>query len=154
MNSPFNFFQSNLFSELQNTTLTSSVDPKSEVNLRSRDIHFLLNEKALEALDPSALKKYLEPLKIESGPNDTESFKMTDADLFNFCQSRFIQQPSDVQKYAKILQDGYEQISKNIENERKYKQDYNAFVDSLRDFSKSSFTMSLPSSFCLSSFLS
>lgn len=138
MNSPFNFFGSSIFSDLQNVTIPSVVDSSCEVNLRSRDIHFLLNEKALEALDPQSLKKFLEPLQSSSSPNDTESFKMSDEDLFNFCQSRYIQQPSDVQKYAKILSDGYKQITKNIESERKYKQDYSAFVDSLRDFARSS----------------
>lgn len=135
--SPFVRFQSNMFSDLQNVTLVSSYDSQEQVTIRSRDIHFVLNDKALEALDPQSLRKFLEPLNNDS-VSESEKLNLSDADLFDFCQSRYIQQPSDVQDYANYLKTHYDEIKTKIEKDKAYKDDLKRFVDSLRSGSEPS----------------
>lgn len=100
-------FTPNLFTDLQSPVLATANGTETP---RFRDTHFLLNEKSLEHLDPSALKKYLEPL---SAPSDSSSMKFTDDELFDMCQSRYIQQPSDVQEFAQYLSDSADKIKQS-----------------------------------------
>lgn len=98
MNKPYNFFQASLFGDIQTPKLNNG---REDITPRYRDVHFLITQRSLEALDPSALSKYLEPLTHAS----SSDLSLTDDQLSQVVQSRYIQQPSDVQAFAKYLTD-------------------------------------------------
>ena len=127
-------FTPNLFTDLQSPVLATANGTETP---RFRDTHFLLNEKSLEHLDPSALKKYLEPL---SAPSDSSSPQLSDDELFEMCQSRYIQQPSDVQQFANYLKDTADNIKqshKDKEARAKAWEDFKSEMKQLKSTEKS-----------------
>lgn len=115
------YFQANLFTDLQ-TPLVVGVN--GDETPRYRDVEFLLNEKRLQNLDPTSLKKYLEPLTT---PSASDAPLLSDDDLFQLCNSRYIQQPSDVSDFAKFLTDKADEIKsehKHIADRKKAWDDY------------------------------
>lgn len=132
-----NYFQESLFCSLQSPRLISSFsDDKGimhecEITPRYRDIHFLINQKSLENLDPSQLSKFLAPLN--SGTDSAESnFNIPDDDLFALCSSRYIQQPTDVEAYARFLTERADEIKSRYEKGQSQKKAWSDFVQSLK----------------------
>lgn len=125
-----NFPEENLFSTLQTYTLPS-VGSDQEETLRVRDIDFVITERKLERLNPTALSKFLEPLSLKS---ESSTFQMSDKQLFDYCQSRYIQQPSDVQAYSDYLIDK----AQKIKDDYKTKSDQiNAWKEFISNFASS-----------------
>lgn len=121
-----NFYNENLFSSLQKPILN---DGSVDVTPRYRDIHFLITKKALDALDPSALTKFLEPLSKSS---DDNSIQLSDDELFQIVQSRYVQQPSDVQLFASYLEDAAKDIKSKYTDYETRKKNWDNFVTSLQ----------------------
>ena len=102
-----------------------------EITPRYRDIHFLINQKSLEHLDPTQLSKFLAPLN--SGNDSADSnFIIPDEDLFALCSSRYIQQPSDVEDYARFLTNRANDIKSHYEKNETQKKAWADFVKSLK----------------------
>lgn len=113
----FNSIQPGLFSSLQNQTLTCH---KRIESVRVRDIDFVISQRKLDKLDPSQLSKFLEPL---SSSSSSENYSLSDEQLFEYCKSRYVQQPSDVADYAQYLLNKAEEIkSQDASNEERKKQ--------------------------------
>lgn len=123
--SDLNFFQENLFSSLQNPVLN---DGDTDVTPHYRDIHFLITKKSLDALDPSSLSKFLEPLNNGSS-NDIQ---LSDDDLFKVVQSRYIQQPSDVKDFAELLTHAAEDIKSKYTDYATRNEKWKTFLASLQ----------------------
>lgn len=119
------FFQENLFSDLQTPVLNNG---SSDITPRYRDVHFLISQEHLEALDPSALSKFLEPLKTSSSTD----LQLSDDDLFSVVQSRYIQQPSDVQDFANFLKNTADDIKQKFTDEHDRQQKWDDFKNSLK----------------------
>ena len=132
----FNYFKAHLFASLQSPILSSVVvddlgkKTTSEITPRYRDIHFLINEKLLESLDPSSLSKYLAPLK-ESSPSD--NLNLSDDQLTALCSSRYIQQPTDVKQFADYLLNAANEIKSNYKKSEERSRAWSDFVKSLQD---------------------
>lgn len=132
-----NYFQESLFCSLQSPRLISSysddkgVMHECEITPRYRDIHFLINQKSLEHLDPTQLSKFLAPLNSGSGSADS-NFNIPDDDLFALCSSRYIQQPSDVEEYARFLTNRANDIKSSFEKTESQKKAWADFVKSLK----------------------
>lgn len=106
-------FQPSIFTALQYDRVTLN---KSKVLLRHRDIHFLLADKALNDIDPNQVKQFIEPLSI---PSDNLDAQFDDEQLSAFCQSRYIQQPSDIDNYVDALNNFSNQLSDYAKNLRR-----------------------------------
>lgn len=135
MDSISNFFKEHLFASLQSPILSSVVVDDlgkksiSEITPRYRDIHFLINEKLLESLDPSSLSKFLAPLKEPSSSQD--NLNLTDDQLTALCSSRYIQQPTDVKQYADYLLNAANEIKTNYAKSEERSRAWSEFVKSL-----------------------
>lgn len=135
MDNIFNYFKAHLFASLQTPILSSVVvddlgkKTTSEVTPRYRDIHFLINEKLLESLDPSALSKFLAPLKDSSTPSD--NLNLSDDQLTALCSSRYIQQPTDVKLFADYLLNAANEIKSNFKKSEERSRAWSDFVKSL-----------------------
>lgn len=135
MDNIFNYFKAHLFASLQSPILTSVVvddlgkKTTSEVTPRYRDIHFLINEKLLESLDPSTLSKFLAPLKDSSTPSD--NLNLSDEQLTALCSSRYIQQPTDVKQFADYLLNAANEIKSNFKKTEERSRAWSDFVKSL-----------------------
>lgn len=135
MDNIFNYFKAHLFASLQSPVLSSVVvddlgkKTTSEITPRYRDIHFLINEKLLESLDPSTLSKFLAPLKDSSTPSD--SFNLSDEQLTALCSSRYIQQPTDVKQFADYLLNAANEIKSNYKKSEERSRAWSDFVKSL-----------------------
>lgn len=123
--SDLHYFQGNLFSSLQLPVLN---DGKDDITPRYRDIHFLITQKSLEALDPSTLSQFLEPL---SHPSSSDDLGLSDDELATIVQSRYIQQPSDVQNFANYLKEAADSITSHIKDVTERQQRWNEFKSSL-----------------------
>lgn len=99
-------FQPSVFTALQYDTVTLN---KSKVTLRHRDIHFILSDKALSDVDSNQVKEFINPLN--SAPSNLDS-NFDDEQLSAFCQSRYIQEPSDIDNYVSSLKDFTDKLSK------------------------------------------
>lgn len=106
-------FQPSIFSALQYDHVTLN---KSKVLLRHRDIHFLLADKALNDIDPNQVKQFIEPLS--DIPNNLDA-QFDDEQLSAFCQSRYIQQPSDIDNYVDVLHNFTNQLTDYAKNLRR-----------------------------------
>lgn len=126
------YFQPNLFSDLQTPKI---VGVNGDETPRFRDIEFLLTEKKLQNLDPSALKEYLEPL---TSPSSSDDISLSDDDLFKMCNSRYIQQPSDVSDFAKFLTDKAEEIKTEHKKVSDRKKAWDDYVNEMKKFMKNS----------------
>lgn len=124
------YFQANLFTELQTPTL---VGVDGDETPRYRDIEFLLNEKRLQNLDPSALKQYLEPL---TSPSSNDDISLSDDDLFQLCNSRYIQQPSDVSDFAKFLTEKANEIKSEHKKIADKKKAWDDYLNEMKNISK------------------
>lgn len=135
MDNIFNYFKAHLFVSLQSPILSSVVvddlgkKTTSEVTPRYRDIHFLINEKLLESLDPSTLSKFLAPLKDSSLSSD--NLNLSDDQLTALCSSRYIQQPTDVKQFADYLLNAANEIKSNYKKSEERSRAWSDFVKSL-----------------------
>ena len=135
MDNIFNYFKAHLFASLQSPILSSVVvddlgkKTTSEITPRYRDIHFLINEKLLESLDPSTLSKFLAPLKDSSTPSD--NLNLSDEQLTALCSSRYIQQPTDVKQFADYLLNAANEIKSNFKKSEERSRAWSDFVKSL-----------------------
>lgn len=135
MDNIFNYFKAHLFASLQSPILSSVVvddlgkKTTSEITPRYRDIHFLINEKLLESLDPSTLSKFLAPLKDSSSSSD--NLNLSDDQLTALCSSRYIQQPTDVKQFADYLLNAANEIKSNYEKSEERSRAWSDFVKSL-----------------------
>lgn len=124
-------FQPCIFTALQYDRVTLN---KSKVLLRHRDIHFLLADKALNDIDPNQVKQFIEPLSL---PSDNLDAQFDDEQLSAFCQSRYIQQPSDIDNYVDALNNFSNQLSDYAKNLRRGREDSSTSVSSSSVFGDS-----------------
>lgn len=127
-----NSIQDNLFTHIQVFKLPplSASDP--EITMRVRDIDFVISERKLEALDPSALSKFLEPL---TSPSSSDDLKLSDDDLFEVCSNRYVQQASDVNDFANWLTEKAEDIKTKYKNKKDQQDFWNKFISNLKSTS-------------------
>lgn len=124
-----NNIQANLFTHIQTFTLPPLSASEPEVTMRVRDIDFVISEKKLEALDPSALSKFLEPLTSPASPDD---LKLSDEDLFQVCSNRYVQQASDVNDFANWLTEKAEEIKTKYKDKKEQKEFWDKFITNLK----------------------
>ena len=89
---------------------------KSKVTLRHRDIHFILADKALSDIDSNKVKEFISPLN--SAPENLDA-NFDDEQLSAFCQSRYIQEPSDIDNYVSSLKNFTDNLSNYAKNLRR-----------------------------------
>ena len=106
-------FQPSVFTALQYDKVTLN---KSKVTLRHRDIHFILADKALSDVDPNQVKEFINPLN--SAPSNLDA-NFDDEQLAAFCQSRYIQEPSDIDNYVSSLKQFTDNLSDYAKNLRR-----------------------------------
>lgn len=106
-------FQPSVFTALQYDDVTLN---KSKVTLRHRDIHFILADKALSDVDSNQVKEFLNPLN--SAPSNLDA-NFDDEQLSAFCQSRYIQEPSDIDNYVSSLKEFTDNLSNYAKNLRR-----------------------------------
>lgn len=124
-----NNIQANLFTHIQTFTLPPLSASEPEVTMRVRDIDFVISEKKLEALDPSALSKFLEPL---TSPASSDDLKLSDDDLFEVCSNRYVQQASDVNDFANWLTEKAEDIKSKYKDKKEQKEFWDKFISNLK----------------------
>lgn len=124
-----NDIQDNLFTHIQNFKLPPLSASEPEITMRVRDIDFVISEKKLEALDPSALSKFLEPL---TSPASSDDLKLSDDDLFEVCSNRYIQQASDVNDFANWLTEKAEDIKTKYKDKKDQKEFWDKFITNLK----------------------
>ena len=124
-----NNIQENLFTHIQTFTLPPLSASEPEVTIRVRDIDFVISERKLEALDPSALSKFLEPL---TSPASSDDLKLSDDDLFEVCSNRYIQQASDVNDFANWLTEKAEDIKTKYKDKKEQKEFWDKFITNLK----------------------
>ena len=106
-------FQPSVFTALQYDEVTLN---KSKVTLRHRDIHFILADKVLSDVDPNQVKEFIDPLN--SAPSNLDA-NFDDEQLAAFCQSRYIQEPSDIDNYVSSLKEFTDNLSNYAKNLRR-----------------------------------
>lgn len=119
----------NIFSSIQNFNLPPESADEPEVTMRVRDIDFVISEKKLQALDPSELSKFLEPL---NSPGSADDLQLSDDDLFDICSNRYVQQASDVNDFAKWLTDKAEDIKSKYKDKAQQKEFWDKFIANLK----------------------
>lgn len=124
-----NDIQDNLFTHIQNFKLPPLSASEPEITMRVRDIDFVISEKKLEALDPSSLSKFLEPL---TSPASSDDLKLSDDDLFEVCSNRYIQQASDVNDFANWLTEKAEDIKTKYKDKKEQKEFWEKFITNLK----------------------
>ena len=124
-----NDIQDNLFTHIQNFKLPPLSASEPEITMRVRDIDFVISAKKLEALDPSALSKFLEPL---TSPASSDDLKLSDDDLFEVCSNRYIQQASDVNDFANWLTEKAEDIKTKYKDKKEQKEFWDKFITNLK----------------------
>lgn len=126
-----NDIQPNIFSSIQNFNLPPESSDEPEVTMRVRDIDFVISEKKLQALDPSELSKFLEPL---NSPGSADDLQLSDDELFDICSNRYVQQASDVNDFAKWLTDKAEDIKSKYKDKAQQKEFWEKFIANLKPF--------------------
>lgn len=121
--------QPNIFSSIQNFNLPPDSPDEPEVTMRVRDIDFVISEKKLQALDPSELSKFLEPL---NSPGSADDLQLSDDELFDICSNRYVQQASDVNDFAKWLTDKAEDIKSKYKDKAQQKEFWDKFIANLK----------------------
>lgn len=124
-----NDIQPNIFSSIQNFNLPPDSADEPEVTMRVRDIDFVISEKKLQALDPSELSKFLEPL---NSPGSADDLQLSDDELFDICSNRYVQQASDVNDFAKWLTDKAEDIKSKYKDKAQQKDFWDKFIANLK----------------------
>lgn len=127
-----NDIQDNLFSSIQVFRLPPVSKSEPEVTCRVRDIDFVISQKKLEALDPSALSQFLEPLTTSSSNDDLQ---LSDDDLFEICSNRYVQQASDVNDFANWLKDKAEDLKTKYNDKKQQKAFWDKFISNLKSSS-------------------
>lgn len=127
-----NSIQENLFTHIQYYKLPPLSPDEPEVTMRVRDIDFVISERKLEALDPSALSKFLEPL---TSPSSSDDLHLSDDDLFEVCSNRYVQQASDVNDFANWLTEKAEDIKTKYKNKKDQQDFWNKFISNLKSSS-------------------
>lgn len=124
-----NDIQDNLFTHIQYFKLPPLSPDEPEVTMRVRDIDFVISERKLEALDPSALSKFLEPL---TSPSSSDDLQLSDDDLFEVCSNRYVQQASDVNDFANWLTEKAEDIKSKYKDKKEQKEFWDKFISNLK----------------------
>lgn len=124
-----NSIQENLFTHIQYFKLPPLSPDEPEVTMRVRDIDFVISERKLEALDPSALSKFLEPL---TSPSSSDDLQLSDDDLFELCSNRYVQQASDVNDFANWLTKKADDIKTKYKNKKDQKEFWDKFISNLK----------------------
>lgn len=124
-----NDIQDNIFTSIQTYKLAPLSSDEPEVTMRVRDIDFVISDKKLQALDPSELSKFLEPLNTLSSPDDIQ---LSDDELFEVCSNRYVQQASDVNDFAKWLTDKAEDIKSKYKDKAQQKEFWDKFISNLK----------------------
>lgn len=124
-----NDIQDNIFTSIQTYNLPPLSSDEPEVTMRVRDIDFVISEKKLQALDPSELSKFLEPL---NNPSSADDIQLSDDDLFEVCSNRYVQQASDVNDFAKWLTDKAEDIKTKYKDKAQQKEFWDKFIANLK----------------------
>lgn len=124
-----NSIQENLFTHIQYYKLPPLSPDEPEVTMRVRDIDFVISERKLEALDPSALSKFLEPL---TSPSSSDDLQLSDDDLFEVCSNRYVQQASDVNDFANWLTEKAEDIKAKYKDKKEQQDFWNKFISNLK----------------------
>nr|DAF66748.1 MAG TPA: hypothetical protein [Microviridae sp.] len=124
-----NSIQENLFTHIQYFKLPPLSPDEPEVTMRVRDIDFVISERKLEALDPSALSKFLEPL---TSPASSDDLQLSDDDLFEVCSNRYVQQASDVNDFANWLTEKAEDIKTKYKTKKDQKEFWDKFISNLK----------------------
>lgn len=124
-----NNIQDNLFTHIQVFKLPPLSASEPEITMRVRDIDFVISEKKLEALDPSALSKFLEPL---TSPASSDDLHLSDDDLFEVCSNRYVQQASDVNDFANWLTEKAEDIKSKYKDKKEQKEFWDKFITNLK----------------------
>lgn len=119
----------NIFTSIQTYKLPPLSPDEPEVTLRVRDIDFVISGKKLQALDPSELSKFLEPL---NSPGSADDIQLSDDDLFEVCSNRYVQQASDVNDFAKWLTDKAEDIKSKYKDKAQQKEFWDKFIANLK----------------------
>lgn len=118
-------FQPSVFTALLYDKVTLN---KSKVTLRHRDIHFILADKALSDVDPNQVKEFIDPLN--SAPSNLDA-NFDDEQLAAFCQSRYIQEPSDIDNYVSSLKQFTDNLSEYAKNLRRSSERSSSSVSSV-----------------------
>lgn len=124
-----NSIQENLFTHIQYYKLPPLSPDEPEITMRVRDIDFVISERKLEALDPSALSKFLEPL---TSPSSSDDLQLSDDDLFEVCSNRYVQQASDVNDFANWLTEKAEDLKTKYKNKKDQKEFWDKFISNLK----------------------
>ena len=124
-----NDIQDNIFTSIQTFNLSPLSTDEPEVTMRVRDIDFVISEKKLQALDPSELSKFLEPL---NSPSSSDDIQLSDDELFDICSNRYVQQASDVNDFAKWLTDKAEDIKSKYKDKAQQKDFWEKFIANLK----------------------
>lgn len=124
-----NDIQDNIFTSIQTYKLAPLSSDEPEVTMRVRDIDFVISEKKLQALDPSELSKFLEPL---TSPSSSDDLQLSDDDLFEVCSNRYVQQASDVNDFANWLTEKAEDIKTKYKNKKDQQDFWNKFISNLK----------------------
>lgn len=135
-----NDIQANIFTSIQTYNLPPLSSDEPEVTMRVRDIDFIISEKKLQALDPSELSKFLEPL---TSPSSSDDLHLSDDELFEVCSNRYVQQASDVNDFAKWLTDKAEDIKSKYKDKAQQKEFWDKFISNIK--SSASTTIEKPS---------
>lgn len=124
-----NSIQDNLFTHIQVFKLPPLSVSEPEITMRVRDIDFVISERKLDALDPSALSKFLEPL---TSPSSSDDLHLSDDDLFEVCSNRYVQQASDVNDFANWLTEKAEDIKIKYKDKKDQKEFWDKFIANLK----------------------
>lgn len=124
-----NDIQDNIFTSIQTYKLPPISSDEPEVTMRVRDIDFVISQKKLQALDPSELSKFLDPL---TNPSTSDDIQLTDDELFEVCSNRYVQQASDVNDFAKWLTDKAEDIKSKYKDKVQQKEFWDKFIANLK----------------------
>lgn len=124
-----NDIQDNLFTSIQVFNLPPLSKSEPEITCRVRDIDFVISERKLQALDPSELSKFLEPLTT---PSSNDDLQLSDDDLFDICSNRYVQQASDVSDFAKWLTDKAEDLKTKYKDKKQQSEFWEKFISNLK----------------------
>lgn len=124
-----NDIQDNIFTSIQTYKLAPLSSDEPEVTMRVRDIDFVISDKKLQALDPSELSKFLEPLNT---PSSADDIQLSDDELFEVCSNRYVQQASDVNDFANWLTDKAEDIKTKYKDKAQQKEFWDKFISNLK----------------------
>jgi hypothetical protein len=127
-----NDIQDNIFTSIQTYKLAPLSSDEPEVTMRVRDIDFVISEKKLQALDPSELSKFLEPI---TNPSTSDDIQLSDDELFEICSNRYVQQASDVNDFANWLTEKADDIKSKYKNKKEQQDFWNKFISNLKSSS-------------------